>query len=336
MSEEVSIDSSEAKKAKKLLAQVDEMVASSSALLAELRGWEPPKESENLDLDFQDLDNLTIEQFNNLDSDQPIVLANGLTVLGKVSLGETTIAGGLMVDASLTLGASSINSVIDTLYLQNLSGGGVDILAGKFVIDKDGDVTVEENLTVKGTLAAGSISALEGEDLVINLGQEVRPAKERSTLRPVYPALRDGSDLDRSSSFGRLIIKGLGNKEVASIDASGSAHFAGLNIDADYSATQSGVIIAAEQNLAENGIYAPAIKTNATSGIGVLPAGEMEMVIYNPKVSSKTLVYLTPSSPTQNKVLFVASKKDGEYFKVGIDTPVPFGITFNWWIINNE
>ena len=148
--------------------------------------------------------------------------------------------------------------------------------------------------------------------------------------------MRDGSDLDRSSSFGRLIIKGLGNKEVASIDASGSAHFAGLNIDADYSATQSGVIIAAEQNLAENGIYAPAIKTNATSGIGVLPAGEMEMVIYNPKVSSKTLVYLTPSSPTQNKVLFVASKKDGEYFKVGIDTPVPFGITFNWWIINNE
>jgi len=140
------------------------------------------------------------------------------------------------------------------------------------------------------------------------------------------------------SAFGQLLIKGFEGKTVASIDASGSAHFASLGLEADYSATQSGTIIAAADNYQENGEYSPAIKTNATAGIGLLPANESEIMIYNPKITDQSLIYITPLTNTSNKVIYVKAKhantaNDG-WFKVAIDVPINQDIQFNWWIIN--
>jgi len=243
--------------------------ASESALLAEVENWE------------------ISNPFNNLILEEEIKVSSNLMVLGTTSLADTTVAGQLMVDASLTLGTSGINSLAGPLYLNSLGLGPVDILNGKVVIDIDGNVQI-----------AGGISA------------------SRLTLKDTEPGIET-----HGSGFGKLLT--LINKEgqeVASIDTEGIAHLAGLAIASDYSATQSAA-------LAE-------IRTNTTSGLGILPAGQTEFTIFNPKVGNDTLVYITPVSETENKVLYVKAKKEGEFFKVGIDTPIDQDIRFNWWIIN--
>jgi len=73
------------------------------------------------------------------------------------------------------------------------------------------------------------------------------------------------------------------------------------------------------------------------------------MIIYSPMVKEESLVYLTPLSSTQNNVLYVKAKKASPpgvqtcftpgvqncgWFKVGVDTPLPQGVKFNWWIID--
>ena len=149
------------------------------------------------------------------------------------------------------------------------------------------------------------------------------------------------------SAFGNLLVKGFEGKTVASIDASGSAYFRSLDIEADYRATQSGTIIAAYDNWQETGNYSPAIESNATAGIGILPAYENEIMIYSEEITEKTLIYITPITDTENKVLYVKSKhpkqecdsydidcKKAGWFKVAIDTPITTPIEFNWWIIN--
>jgi len=259
-------------------------------------------------------------------------IIESLTVFGSTSLADTTIAGYLNIGGTMTISDNSINSLTGTLYLNSLGLGGIDILAGKIVIDEQGNMTVEGDLAVKGSLFANIIKPLEEQDLIVDLTNQV-------------------DQDEQESKFGKLLVKGIDDKIVASIDASGSAFFASLGIEADYSATESGAIIAASDNYLENGSYVPAIETNASAGIGILPAGKTEIQIYNPHVSENTLVYVVPASDTENKVLYLKAKKaqkdaeideDGNeitpeekgWFKVGIDKSIKEDIKFNWWIIN--
>jgi len=248
-----------------------------------------------------------------LASDFPI--ATNLTVLGQTSLGQTTIAGNLLVDSSLQLGVNSLNSLTGTLYLQNYGFGDLDILGGKVKIDSQGNLAVagnaeiEKDLKVKKSLFANLLKPLEGGEIVIE---------------------------------GHLKTKGSG--------------------------TFNKIIIAsAEENEETNSsktLNTPyQITTNATAGTAILPAGKTEITIVNQAVTDNSLVYLTPLSPTENKVLFVKVKK-GEvqcpkitptpeanlsptpqsltplclpqpgYFTVGIDEAIEKEIEFNWWVIN--
>ena len=170
-------------------------------------------------------------------------------------------------------------------------------------------------MTIKGKLAAKSISPLPENDLVIDLAQ--------------IPITNEATQ----SAFGNLLIKGFDGQTVASIDASGSARFTEV-------ATQK--LIIASQNVEpelENQVSG-VVSTNATAGKATLLAGETEITIKSPFVTENTLIYVTPITDTQNKVLFVKAKKavssENElgWFKVGIDTPINQEIKFNWWIIN--
>jgi hypothetical protein len=178
------------------------------------------------------------------------------------------------------------------------------MLAGKVVIDTEG------NVQIAGTLAAKEIKALPDSDLTLNL--------ERQNTQGL---------IEPESGFGKLLVKGVGNETVASIDAEGNAAFKKITIAADYTATQSA--------------YWAEVTTNATSGKGVLPAWTTEFTVYNPKVSNDTLIYVTPEGSTQNKVLFVSAKQAEDpingisgYFKIAVDSPIDTDIQFNWWIIN--
>ena len=72
-------------------------------------------------------------------------------------------------------------------------------------------------------------------------------------------------------------------------------------------------------------------------------------MVFNNKISNNKLIYLTPSTNTDNKVLYVKSKKEAStyinpqtldeagvegYFTVAIDAPLTHDVYFNWWIIN--
>jgi len=317
-------------------------------LVNEIAKTETPIESmdESFTNEATDSAILSEEEINNLINE---ILASAPEATAQAELSENiSIPNDLLVSNSLNIGGTlsladnSINTFSGPLYLQNLGLGGIDILAGKITIDSSGNLTIEGDLTVKGRLAANVISPLPENDLIIDLAQ-------------IPISTSSGSELDLAtqatqSAFGRLLVKGIDNQTVASIDASGSAYFTSIGVEADYAATQSGTIIAAYDNWQKNGEYSPAIKSNATAGVGVLPANEQELMVYNPKITEKSLIYITPLNDTDNKVLYVKAKKsqkeshldeNGElipeekgWFKVAIDMPINKEIQFNWWIVN--
>jgi hypothetical protein len=72
--------------------------------------------------------------------------------------------------------------------------------------------------------------------------------------------------------------------------------------------------------------------SNSTAGKAVLVANTTELKIVNPKVKLDSLIYVTPVSSTENKVLYVKSKDTGE-FVIGFNEPIATDVEFNWWII---
>lgn len=87
---------------------------------------------------------------------------------------------------------------------------------------------------------------------------------------------------------------------------------------------------------------------NADAGEGILRGGTKSIQIFNNNVKSTSLIYLTTTSPTQNRTVYVAEKVGCDYinttgstqtnickphFKVAIDAPIEQDITFNWWIL---
>jgi len=81
------------------------------------------------------------------------------------------------------------------------------------------------------------------------------------------------------------------------------------------------------------------IQTNATAGTATIPAGVPEITINNPNVTDNTLVYVTPTSSSQNNVLYVKSKqslaksefgKQTGKFTVGFTNPIDVDVKFNF------
>ena len=77
------------------------------------------------------------------------------------------------------------------------------------------------------------------------------------------------------------------------------------------------------------------IKSNAVAGTAVIPAGLAELEIENSKIENSSLIYVTPTSTTENNVLFVKSKETGK-FTVGFTDPININVTFNWWVIETK
>ena len=115
-----------------------------------------------------------------------------------------------------------------------------------------------------------------------------------------------------------------GFNDMASIDASGSAKFGSILtpqlVIAGSDATVAGAVV--------NGV----ITTNSTIGHAQIPAGTDEIAIKNQKVTDYTLIYVTPTSSTNNNVLYVKSKQAGQ-FTVGFANAVDIDVNFNWWIV---
>jgi hypothetical protein len=233
----------------------------------------------------------------NIQIDKDVTITSSLGVLGMTTLGATTISDSLMVDGSLLLTDTRIESAGDTLYLNKGKLADVNIMDGALVIDTMGNVAIAGDLTVSGVLGANTISPLGDGNLTVNL----------------------------TSSFGQLIISDADNMPVAAVNASGSATFSG-----ELTAAKLNIADASAAGATESGN----LTGNETIGTGTLPARQTQVTISTTKVTSNSFIYLTPITNPDNHVLYVISKNPGIGFTVGINTSYNQNLDFNWWIVN--
>ena len=257
-----------------------------------------------------------------------LTLSSDLSVIGHTALGETSIAGPVLVSGPLTLGSDGIQTLSDTLYIQKSKQSSVDILGGILTINPVGDVIITGNLAVSGNLAVQGI-------LGVNTLAPVGSDSLTLTLPYAAESLSDATDSGQSeklSHFGKFIITGKDSAPVASIDASGSARFAG-NLVASGSGTFRKIEIA-QNTLDANATESATPNPDATAGTGILPAGSTTITIPNTQLTNRSLIYITPITSTKNQVMYVKEKAEKVSFTVGLDTPITSDIIFNWWIIN--
>ena len=286
-----------------------EEATASSQLFASIHESSSIIHSDYLDVSSIDADSATFNDF--------------LAVLGQASITNLEVTNSLFIQDKLMITQTSIGNTTDKLYIQPSGLGGVDLMAGKFTIDETGDIHISGNVyvagtvsteglearsaTVSGSLFANLIKPLPGNDLAIQLSST---ASDSGTLNTKYKILNTTGD------------------EVASIDASGSATFNKITIANAAQTSASGTGFGQ--------IIDPQFITNATAGKAVLPANTTQLIINNKNITEDSLIYITPTSNTANKVLYVKSKKDclDGYFTVAVDTAINQEIEFNWWIIN--
>ena len=217
---------------------------------------------------------------------------NSLSVTNSITVGLDLVFSSTTNDQMLTL--NSIDTLSAPLKIQSLAMAPVEIMAGLITIDTHGNVNIAGNLYVAGRVKASGLTLSETD------------VQENATASAL------------------LTLQNQTGTEVASVNASGSAQFGSVStpqlVIAGADATQSGTII--------NGV----ITTNSTVGQATIPAWTSEITIKNPKVTDYTLVYVTPTSSTQNNVLYVKSKQAGQ-FVVGFANPLDTDVSFNWWIV---
>ena len=81
-------------------------------------------------------------------------VSGNLNVLGKTTVNDLGVTGNvsmglLKINGLDDNGNASINTLSGNLKLQNYGMGGLDILSGKVVIDKDGNVNIQKTVTAK-------------------------------------------------------------------------------------------------------------------------------------------------------------------------------------------
>jgi len=119
------------------------------------------------------------------------------------------------------------------------------------------------------------------------------------------------------------------------IDTLGNVYFEG-NVEVAGDLTVNNLVVANSDSViaTESAQINPGeIATNSIAGKAVLAAGQTEIKINNPKLKTEGLIYVTPVSSTQNKVLYVKSKDVGT-FTVGFSEAIDTDVEFNWWIID--
>ncbi len=268
----------------------------------------------------------TIDQgANHVEITRDITMTESLAVFGETLLANTTIGGTLMIDGSIRLENSTIQTTSEPLYLQKDRLAVLDIMGGTMIITTNGNVMINGNLELTGNLNIGGVLGANtispnGADLSFNLSKY---DTESST-----------------SSFAKLVFKGELGKEVGSIDASGSANFAAVktqSLDAT-GASVSGTLYVDRLTIPtkfDGALTATeSATTQATIGQGTIPAGTGSITIANARVTDQSLIYITPITSTGNQVLYVAQKVAGTSFTVALDTALTQPVEFNWWIVN--
>jgi site-specific recombinase XerD len=250
-------------------------------------------------------------------------IATGSATLSSADIDFATVNNFLAVIGTATITTLNVTNGLytntisskDNLLALQPQGGIINLANNTLIVDSMGQVAINGDLTINGKFMANSASL--------------------NTLELGTP--KDAS----SSALGSLLaIYNESGEAVATIDASGSANLASL--------TTAMITIASPGDATSSSLLSSDITTNATAGESTLISPDTELTIYSPRVTKDTLVYLTPTTNTDNKVVFVKAKNTcdnlvpdiyGEIppckssFTIAIDAPASTDISFNWWII---
>jgi len=230
------------------------------------------------------------------------VINNYLAVIGQATITSLDVTDNLYVN---TLQSKDLELAIQPL------GGRISMASNTLIVDSSGQVAINGDLFVSGKILADSAS---------------------------LNSLEIGTPKDASSSaLGNLLaIYNEAGEAIATIDASGSANLASL--------TTGMITIASSGSATDSSALSSLIgsaDSNSTAGVSNIVSPGTEVTINSPFITGNSLIYLTPTGDTSNKVLFVKSKEScltqslncTPSFTVAIDSPASSDISFNWWII---
>ena len=226
------------------------------------------------------------------------LITNDMYVTGQATLTSASIADSLTLGSDLVigLGGNTINSLSTPLQIQSLAMAPVEIMGGLISIDTKGNMQIAGNLYVAGRIKSSGLTLKDD---------------------PMF-------NTEASQSASLLSLQDVSGNQVSSVDASGSANFNSI--------AASQFVVAAGTDATNSAVINGVITTNATAGSATIQGGISEITIKNPKVTDYTLVYVTPTSPTQNNVLYVKSKSAGQFI-VGFTNAINTDTNFNWWIV---
>jgi len=235
-----------------------------------------------------------------------VTVNHGLMVFGVTSLSDASVANLLSVGGNMTIQNGSINTLSQTLELQPLRQGNISFMAGRIMIDTDGNAIFNKNVTVGGTLFARGLKPLPGDNLTIGL-------TENETFEIT------------NASNSAITINSIGD-----IIASGSGTFL------DLIAQKVKVVTGAQADTSLTETVA-----SGSAGVGTIVPYETERTIVSPFVTKDSLIYLTPASETYGQTAYIARQtpEDAQKgtkgsFTIRIQNPRSQEIKVNWWIIN--
>ena len=257
-----------------------------------------------------------IDDNSNVASDgiQQNTTLENLVVTGNSNLYALSVADSFSV-GTISMRDNSIIALASKLELSALNE--VSFFGGSVVIARNGNITTSGTLIAKGGIKTNKIESISPEDnITVKLNS-----------KPQNPN-------NKQITNNKLQITNQLDKEVASINASGSAKFKDIALNKYMDATSSAAIIAADENFNKHGLYLPAIETgNTSAGVGRLPQKKGEVVIYNDNVNKDSLIYLTPTTYGFSGRLTVLQKENG-YFAVAVNQISNVDIIFDWLIVN--
>lgn len=240
------------------------------------------------------------------------VIQQGLVSFGPATFNNASVMDSFSIGTDWTFQNHAINVIGNDLEIQPLRQGGVSFLAGLVTISKEGNMTVEGDLKVNGTLfannseinklKAGILSPLSDNDLVVKLGED-DPTATRS------------SNLSVQNASGSAV---LGINDRGDLNSSGSATVSKLNL-----------------KLAGQAYAVSDTESIATGSAGTarIKANRPEMTIFTPEVTEESLIYITPVGNTSQPI-YLLRQTARESFTVGISKLSSLDVPFNWIIIN--
>ena len=272
------------------LSQEAEIDATPSAILAESEHWSIAVATDSATING----NLTL-------SDSMIINAQ-LMVNGDSQFSNAFVSGALTV-GNIAISQNSIENFNSALYIQPSNTGSVHIMGDTLVISDNGNVIIDGNLAITGSLFGNLITANEIET------QKLTAAEINSDRINIAT---DSATLIATNSATPI-------------------------------ATDSGSLIIASEPQIPIATSSALLTSNATAGTATLPASKTDLIISTDKLTPNSMVYLTPMGSTNNQVLYVKNKVvtpatetslSQSYFTISIDQPLGQDVGINWWIIN--